>query len=298
MTSDAIISEAMSEVDATPVVETDNQTEASESEATELKSDENKEGQEVDSQEGAKEPESEDNQEVEGDSDDADEDSDIPNQVKKALRKKDRYNRNLKERLRSAEARIQELEGSEIKPEAIDENNFDGTYAELIQTRAIEEAKALVGQNQQEQEIARLNSEKQAIVQEQMNVVSSEVNDLASQSKDFAETIGHKIQEFDTLPEDIQGMFFELDSAPLAAYALAKEGRIDDLKYMSPQMAAAQLIAAQERGRQYYDKTVAPKTKKTTSAPAPVEGGQKSRAKSTKSVHDMSPEDLVNRYIK
>lgn len=242
-----------------------------------------------------KEPDGDDQKEQEASSDDEEESSDdLPKNVKKALDKNRRYIRNLREREKALREEIEKLKAEKVEPKELKEEEFEGSYGDFIKQQAIEEAKALLSQNQQQQKIDQLTQQQQQLYAEQDQVIAQEVSEYAKQSDDFANVVRDHAAEFDTLPQEVAAMFYDLENPSLAAYAIAKEGKIDNLKYMSPYMAASEIMAAQERGRRYLDQT---SKKQVSKAPAPI-NAIKGKSSGSKSLADMSPDELVKKYIK
>ena len=241
-------------------------------------------------------PETQDDQEgdqAEGNDDDDDNSDDLPKNVKKALEKNKRYIRNLREREKGLLAEIEKLKSQEFKPKELNEAEFEGTYGEFIKQQALEEMRAELGQNQQKQQLDQLTLKQQELMMEQSNMVAQEAAGFAKQSQDFAKVVSENANAFDVLPEQVQKLFFDLETPSLAAYALAKDGKIENLANMSPYMAAQEIYAAQSRGQQYLQQT----SKKTVSnAPAPVNGvrGGANTQKNEKSIVDGLMKELYS----
>lgn len=214
-------------------------------------------------------PEQEDSENLDAENSQEDPTDDLPKNVKKKLESNKRYIRNLREREKSLIAEVQRLKSEKIEPKQIREEEFQGTYGELIKQQALEEMKAAMSQNHQQMQLRQLELQQAQIMQEQVRVASEEAAEFARQSSDFATVVTANKDRFDTIPDQIQSLFYELESPTLAAYALAKEGRIEQLSYMSPYMAAAEIKAAEARGRQYLNQT---SKKPVSTAPAPVQG--------------------------
>jgi len=81
---------------------------------------------------------------------------------------------------------------------------------------------------------------------------------------------------------------YEIEDAPAATYALAKEGRLQDLYYMPPHVAAAHLVQAEIRGKQYLQQS----TRVQKQAPQPIGSLKGAGKSSTKSLGQMTPNEL------
>jgi hypothetical protein len=224
----------------------------------------------------------------EGISEDSDK-SDLPKEVKKALDKNKRYIRNLREREKALQAEVEKLRSEKIEPKQMNADEFQGSYGEYIKQQSLEEMKALLGQNQQKQQLDQLTLQQQQLMAEQNKAISQEATEYAKQSDDFAKVVPANADRFNVLPAEIQGLFFELESPSLAAYALAKEGKIEQLAFMSPYMAATEIYQAQLRGQQYLQ---ASSKKQISNAPAPISSLKGSGKSQHKPLSQMSPSEL------
>jgi hypothetical protein len=263
---DSVMSEASSAETDTPKVDD-----------TEAQAEETEQGAETEAEES----------QAEGESDESGDD--LPKNIKKALDKKTRYIRNLREREKALLAEVEKLKSEKIEPKQIKEDEFQGSYGEFIKQQAVEEMKAVLGQNQQQQKLDQLTLQQQQIVAEQTQAISEEAMEFSKQSDDFAKIVPANASKFDVLPAEIQGLFFELESPTLAAYALAKEGKIEQLAFMSPYMAATEIVRAQERGLQYLQAT---SKKQISNAPAPIQGVRGTSKIPTGRLGDKNPDEL------
>lgn len=241
------------------------------------------------------EPEDFENQDdqKEGDADeDGDNDDngdDLPKHIKKSLDKNRRYIRNLREREKALIAELEKLKTEKIEPKQLKEEEFEGSYGEFIKQQALEEMKAMMGQNHHQQKIDMLTQQQQALMAEKAQTVQMEAVEFAKQSEDFAKVVPASAQEFDALSAEMQSMFFELENPTLAAYALAKEGKIEQLAYMSPYMAAVEIRQAEARGQQYLNQS---SKKAVSNAPAPIQGAKGSSKPPPSRLGEKSPDEL------
>jgi hypothetical protein len=222
--------------------------------------------------------------------------SDLPKEVEKALKKKDRYNRNLLNRLRETEAKLQQLQTAQSRStnEAPNEADFD-SYPDFLKATIMHEMEQKLQGTQQKQQVDALTQEQAVIRQQQDEIISGQVEQLATSSPDFKDVVTKNMAIIDAMPEHISNLVYQIDDAVLGAYALAKEGRLQDLYYMNPQIAAAELLAARYRGNEYI-KASTRKVQQST-APKPISSLRGTRS-STKSIDSMGPDELVKRFIK
>lgn len=274
MTTDAIIDGAMAEAQAADVETKVNENAEAEAQETEQPQDE-----EVAEKEGDDESENEEGDDVE----------ESLEKLKKGNKKKLNYIRNLKERLKSVQSEYEKLKSEKIEPKQINEDEYNGTYGELIEERTLEKAMAMLGQKQQQEKLNQLESQQQQILAEQTEAMKLDAVEYGKQSADFAKVAQSNAARFEVLPPEIHNMFFELEDPLLAAYALAKEGKIEQLAFMSPYMAAAELMQAQQRGQRYLQET---SKKQVSNAPAPVQGVRGTGKAAPSRLNEKSPDDL------
>lgn len=86
--------------------------------------------------------------------------------------------------------------------------------------------------------------------------------------------------------DSIKIAFLEADKPELAFYALAKEGRLEELESMSPMKVSREIALAEIRGEKLS------KTRPVSKAPAPIKP-KKGTATRQKSIADMSPSELI-----
>lgn len=219
--------------------------------------------------------------------------------IKKALNKKNRYIDNQRSRIRALEAEIQKLQsqpvsGSENSPKM---ENFESVldYIEAKQKFDLEQKFAEQGNQQQ---ITALQQQQQAIRAQQEQQIEQEITELVSSNPEVKTLFESNLHIIDQMPPHVENLLYEIGDAVAATYALAKEGRLQDLYYMHPHVAAAELVQAQQRGRQYLERQSSSKTNvPLKEAPKPI-GSIKGAGRPSKSIDKMTPEELVKRYIK
>ena len=218
--------------------------------------------------------------------------------VRKALDKRNRYINSQRNRIRALEAKMEKMrsEFGSKKSEAPDLEKFDSVidYMKADQNFTLEQKLA---EQTHKAQMSALEQQQQMALQQQAQEVAAQVQELLSSNPDFKNVITSNSNVINAMPPHIEKMFAELDDAPAATYALAKEGRLQSLYSMPPAMAAAHLVQAEIRGQQYLGAHVPAKTAipaaTTQQAPKPI-SSLKGTGKSQKSVEDMSPDQLMN----
>lgn len=223
--------------------------------------------------------------------------------VRKALDKRNRYINNQRNRIRSLEAEIEKIKSSfaknEIKPP--DENAYESVL-DLYDAKQDYKIEKRLAEQAQKAQLAALEQQQNMAIQQQEQAIAAQVSELLSSSPDFKAVISSNAQVINAMPEHIEKMMLEIDDAPAATYALAKEGRLGALYSMPPHIAAAHLVQAEIRGQQYLQQPATPKTQTTPQppqqqAPKPI-GSIKGSGKSSKSLKDLTPDEIVRRFVK
>lgn len=213
--------------------------------------------------------------------------------VRKALDKRNRYINNQRNKIRALEAELNKLKdpSSFKKTDAPQLEKFDSVIdymkadsAHTLEQKLAEQAHAA--------KVAALEQQQNMAFEQRTQEVASQVQELLSSNTDFAKTIRDNSSVIQSMPPHVERLMMEIDNAPAATFALAKEGRLQDLYYMPPELAAAHLVQAEIRGQQYLQQSTPKQTQQTQQAPKPI-GKLGGAGKSTsKSVEEMSPSEL------
>lgn len=191
--------------------------------------------------------------------------------IKKALSKKNRYIDNLRSRNRALEQQIQKLR--ETKPELGEAPKMEGFESVLDYVRAQNQhdLKTELSNQRSEMQIAALEQQKAALKIEQEERIGQETAELVSTNADAKAVLQKNLAVIQSMPKHIEELLYEVDSPSVAAYALAKEGRLEQVYNMSPQIAVAELVAAQFRGQQYLAQG---QKQAVSKAPKPMEASK------------------------
>jgi hypothetical protein len=184
-----------------------------------------------------------------------------------------RENRELKARVEAAQQKPQE-------PQAPSLENFDSIDEYMDARDAYRESK-LSAQDKTAPQI----TERQA--QEFVRAADAEAA-FEKAVPEYSKLVAENADFFREYLEDpkLQTAIFEAENAPLALYALMKEGLIGELYDLTPTRLAAELAKAEIRGQSY----LVPK-KTVTNAPAPIES-VKGTGSGSKPIERMSPSEL------
>jgi len=166
------------------------------------------------------------------------------------------------------------------------EENFD-TYGEFLKAQILHELQAQKQPEQKNQPTPE-QLQHQAWYQEREAVVQQKSAEYAKSAPDYSQLIEEYADVLDSASPEIERLFLELDDSPAAFYAMAKDGTLESVARMSPQMAAYHLAQAEQRGKELLQQ------KKTSGAPRPIQG-VKGAGKSTKDLSSLDPKDLLKR---
>lgn len=221
-----------------------------------------------------------------------------PKKAQNALSKRDRQIGRMKAELEFLKAETAKLRESASAPrqDQSSQSNIPKpddyeTYEDYITAKAIyqfkqEQAKATEANKATEQQ-SRDQAQFQQWVSERENLVSQKADEISKLIPDYIEFIEDNSDTLESLPRHIENAFLEADNGALAAYVLAKEGKLESLSQMSPTRAAAEIARAEDRGAAFL------KTK-ISKAPQPI-ASARGTASSTTSLDELSPKELLAR---
>jgi hypothetical protein len=242
---------------------------------------------------------SEQDEEVSDTADDGDADGNVDKEmktIKKALNKKNRYIDNLRARNRTLEAEMQKLRaspnGSDKKPPSMDQ--FESVL-DYVKAENSYELDKRFSEQQSQQQLSLLEQQQAAIRQQQTQAMAQDFAELSSVSSEAKSVLEQAMPLVGQMPAHLDSLFFEIDNAAAAIYALAKEGRLQDVYYMHPHIAAAEIVQAQQRGLQYMANATRQVPQKQP--PKPLDG-LKGRVRTSRDYKDMSPDEIVKTFIK
>lgn len=170
-----------------------------------------------------------------------------------------RQARELRE-LRELKARLEQPQAKPQEPQAPNMDDFN-TLEEYMDARdAYRDSQKLSAQNKNEPQIA-------PELAQGLSQAAAKEAEFAKNTPDYEKLISENAEFFDEVGRDtkLQTAIVEADNAPLALYALMKEGLIGELYDLTPTRLAAELAKAEIRGQSYL---VQKRT--ATNAPAPI----------------------------
>ena len=204
------------------------------------------------------------------------EDQDPDVRIKKmdnAIKRRDKKLAQSNARLRELEAKLAEAQ-KPFEPKNVNPDDFE-TMDEYFKAQTEAAIENKFTQNNTDQQKAQLDAQKQQIIAERNEAIIEQANEVSQTLTDLPQVWRQNAAILNALPEQVTEMFYSLDNAPVAIYTLAKEGRLADLAYMNPHIAAQEIYSAQQRGAGL----LRPRTQQT--APEPMRSA-KGGVKTTK----------------
>jgi hypothetical protein len=192
-----------------------------------------------------------------GDADDGatDDKANETEKLKKALKKKNRYTENLRARLRALESEHEKLKSTSFTKEAPKMEGFESVmdYMKAENQHFLDQK---FSEHNQQQQLSAVEQQKAALRAQQDQHFEAGFSEIVNSDPAIKSLMIEAMPAFQNMPKHVEEFLYEIDNAPAAVYALVKEGRLQDVFYMHPQIAAAELVAAQARGEQYLQKPV------------------------------------------
>jgi hypothetical protein len=262
----------------------DNLQEAAPIENDEVDVDEDNETDEIDSDES---------------DDDTDEEGDETKAPKKVLRALERRNKKIN-RLRAENAELkqslasynQQAEQKQVVTKSIpdglempQEDDFED-YAEYLKAVGKFEVRQEYAQKEAQSTFEREMASQQQWVQQRAAQVDVRAAEAAKNIPELEGLYRENQDIIEGYSNAVKMAFLEADAPEMAFYALAQEGRLEELDGMSPTRVAREIALAEIRGEKLA------KTRPQSKAPAPIKPA-KATGTRRKNLDDMEPSELI-----
>ena len=152
------------------------------------------------------------------------------------------------------------------KEKPLDEATFEGNYGDFLKEQAIREYEQKQTDTKHQQEESIKSKAEDEWVAERSHHLDAKAKEALSKIPDYAQVFQDNADVMESMNPDIGRAFLEIDEPALAFYALAKEGRLEDVLSMSPFKAAMEIARAEMRGISMTTIKLASK------APTPITG--------------------------
>lgn len=211
------------------------------------------------------------------------EEVEFPKKAVNALNRQKKINTKLRAQMRELEAKLKESQApSEVKP--VNEADFD-SYGEFLVAKAKAEFEQTTKQSQNDMQKQQLLQQQESLKAQRDQHIIEQAQEVSMTLTDLPQVWQQNAQALDALPEQVADIFYDLDNAPAAVYVLAKEGKLEALRYANPAVAAYHIIDAQNRGLALLNKP----QQRMSQAPQPI-----SKARGTGSTKkQLTPNDDV-----
>jgi hypothetical protein len=174
-------------------------------------------------------------------------------------------------RLQALEA-AQQKQASQGENKAPAEDDFE-TYGDFLQAQILHKLKGEQGQGKEKsvdpeqiKQQARQEAQRDLYLKERIEVAGKKIEKAQADIPGFQQLEDQYQDVLDELPDHAKVAFLETDSPELAFYALAKEGKLEQLAHMEPTKAAMEIFRAQIRGETMIREA------KVSKAPPPING--------------------------
>lgn len=208
----------------------------------------------------------------------------FPKKAVNAINRKNKTINKLRAKMRELEAELSKEPEAPTNQKEISLDDFE-SYGDYINAQV----EALVTQKTEQ---STSDMQRQQLMQQQEALKVQRDQHIVEQAREASETLHdlpdvwqQNAQLLDSLPPEVTDIFYSIDNVPAAVYTLAKEGKLEALKYANPAVAAYEIINAQNKGMELLSK---PATR-VSQAPAPI-----TKAKGTGSIKkQLTPNDDV-----
>ncbi len=215
------------------------------------------------------------------------EDVPFPKKAVNALSRRDKQIGKLQAQLAADRAEL-----AKFREQSVQQNNnppkesdFDN-YGELLKAQHRHEWQQEQAAKEIQQREQYTAQQEEQWFQQRNQEVLSKAQELKTQVPDFLGLLNEYSDVLSSVPPEIERVFYEVDAPEVALYALAKEGRLEEVLGMSPSRVAIELGKAEIRGEALI------KQKQITKTPAPIEG-LKGVGGSSKQLDSMNHDELM-----
>lgn len=196
---------------------------------------------------------------------DSGDDVEFPKKAVNALNRKNKTINKLRAQMQELEAKLKETpQQSEV--EEINPDDFT-QYGDYINAHVEALVNQKLTQSQSDMQKQQLEAQKKELKAQRDQYIIEQAQELSQTLTDLPQVFQQHVVTLDSLPEQIADIFYSIDNAPAAIYTLAKEGKLEGLRYANPALAAYEIVNAQNRGMELLSKP----QQRVSQAPAPLE---------------------------
>lgn len=212
----------------------------------------------------------------------------FPRKAINAISRRDKQIGKLQAQLAAERAALQALREKATTTQdqdAPNEDNFDN-YGDYIKALARHELKQETSQEAAKAQEAKLAETEAKWLDERSNYTIQKAQEAAKLIPNLQQMVIENEDVVAGFHPYIERAFLEADEPAMAFYALAKEGRLEEIANMSPAKAAIEIGKAEVRGLEYT------KQRPVTKAPAPI-ASLKGTGSTGKTLDSMNSKELL-----
>lgn len=176
-------------------------------------------------------------------------------------------------------------------PEKPKEENFN-SFMEFLEAKDAYQEK--LGDWKLEQKLSELSQKSQPQVDhkmvERIQQIAQQKQEFAQRNPEYEALAVQNSDFFENMPKHIEAAFLKADNPTMAAFALMKEGSLQDLEDLPADRIDMVIGRAEERGKAYLNSV-----KTATNASTPIES-LKGTSTATKSLEKKSVEELMKQF--
>lgn len=217
-------------------------------------------------------------------------DDPFPKKAVNAISRRDKQIGKLRAQYEQAQAELTRLRTQAPQPQAKKPENsgepkeadFDN-YADYMRAVQRHDLQQALAERDGKQQQTHQEAQQRAYYEDLYVKTQARSDEFIAQTPDAQAVFEEYADVIEACPENIYKIFLESGDAPLAAYNLAKQGKLEDIMSMSPARAAIEIGRALAQAN---------KPKPTTKAPTPL-APAKGTATSNKTIDGMKADELM-----
>ena len=228
------------------------------------------------------------NQEAEAETEEKAEKEVNPKTLENAISRRDKKinklkaeNRQFMERLSMLEQKIQGIGSKEEVAPKLDDFDSVEAFVEAV----IEHKNKNTQKAPEQPQVSQEEQYKMQVLETKYGEIVQKANSYAQSIPDFRGIWEESQDIFNEMPAEIAELFFHVEDGAMAAYNLAKAGKLETLSYKNPAVAAMEIYEAQR----------VPMVRKVTSASTPITP-LRGNGSGQKSTDEMSGKELLKQY--
>ena len=208
----------------------------------------------------------------------------FPKKAVNALSRKNKQINKLRARMQELEAKLKESPEAPKDQVDINPDDYD-SYGEYVDARVEALVEQRLSQSQSDMQKQQITQQQDQLKAQRDQYIIEQANEVSQTLTDLPQVWSENAALLDALPEQISDIFYNIDNAPAAIYTLAKEGKLESLLYANPNVAAYEIVNAQNRGMELLAKP----QPQVSQAPTPI-----TKARGTGTVKkELGPNDDV-----